>query len=87
MFEVVAGDAVADRLRVLLHIAQRQLLERRRRCIEEGERPKHRRARLAAGAARRVANHAGAETHRVPVVRPRQCLGNLRLPAEEIRRS
>ena len=48
LLQLVAGDAVADRLRVLLHVGQRQLIERRRRRAEERERAEHGLAGLAA---------------------------------------
>src|SRR5262249_44852913 len=56
LLQLVAGNAVADRLRVLLHVGQRQLLERSRRRAEEREGAQDCRAWLAACAPGRVVN-------------------------------
>ena len=84
--QFVARDAVVDRLRVLLHVGQRQLVERRRRRVEEGEGAEHREAGLVAGAAGRVANQAAAEPDRVPAARPRQRVRELRTAGRRDRR-
>src|SRR6185503_1413515 len=70
LIELVAADAEADWLRVVLHLRQRQLIERRRRGVEECKRAEHRGAGLAAGAARVVAGSSAAETKIVFAARP-----------------
>src|SRR5690348_330076 len=85
--QLVARHAVTDRLCVLLHVRERQPIERRRGRVEERERAERGEARLVAGAARGVADDAGAEADGVPAARPRQRVRELRLPAEQVRYS
>src|SRR4029077_1145842 len=74
-----------DRLLVVLDVRQLQLIERRRRRREEGERAERRGAWLAAGPARRVPRDAVAEPERLLAARPRQRVGELKLAAVEVR--
>lgn len=48
LLEQVRGHSEADRLRVLLNVGERQLIQRSSRRISEGERTQDRGARLAA---------------------------------------
>src|SRR5207244_4059817 len=82
--QLVAADPEIDRLRVLLHVGERQLIERRRRCVLEREGAEDGGAGLVAGAAGGVMNPASAEAEVMAAVRPRQCVGQLQLAAEKI---
>ena len=84
LLQVVAADPEVDRLRVLLHVGQRQLIEGRRGRVLERERAEHRGAGLAARAAGGVMDHAAAEADVVLAARPRQRVRELRLVAEEV---
>ena len=83
--QLVAADAEVDRLLVVLDVGQLQLIERRRGRRQEREGAERRGARLAAGAARGVPRHAGAEPERLFAERPRQRVGELKLAAVEVR--
>ena len=77
LIELVAADAEADWLCVLLHVGERQLVERLRRRVPERKRTEHRRAGLVAAAAGMVIDDVAAETDVMPAARPRQRIGNL----------
>src|SRR5690348_8537669 len=59
--QVVAVDPEVDRLRVVLHVVQRQLAKRRRGCVLERERAEDRGTGLTARTTGRVMNDAAAE--------------------------
>ena len=82
--QLVAADPEVDRLRVVLHVGQRQLIEGRGRRVHERERAEDRGAGLAARAAGGVMDHAAAEAEVVLAVRPRQRVRELRLVTEEV---
>src|SRR5262245_51854698 len=77
--QFVTADSEVDRLRVVLHVGQCQLVEGRGGRIAEGERAEDRRAWLAARAARGVMNQADTETEVMLAKRPRQRVRKLRL--------
>src|SRR6185369_16557348 len=82
--QLVAADAEVDRLRVVLHVGQRQLSERRRRVIAKCEGAEDRSTGLAASSARRVMHDAATEAEIVHSGRPRQSVGELHLMPPEI---
>ena len=77
LVEGVGRDPIADRLRVVLNVRERQRVERRGRGVEECERAEHGKARLVAHAAGCVARGAAADTNRLPAARPGQRVGEL----------
>src|SRR6185369_10266487 len=85
LWQLVAVDAEVDRLRVVLHVVQRQLSERRSRCVLERERAEDRRARLTARSTGGVMNDAAAESQIMLAYRPRYRVGELQLMTPEIR--
>src|SRR5262249_33557802 len=85
--QFVAVNPEVDRLRVILHVVQRQLIEGQcaaRSCGKDREGAEDRRAGFAARAARGVAGHASAEPEVVFASRPRQRVRELRLMAEDV---
>src|SRR4029079_14168414 len=85
--QLVAADAEVDRLRVILNVGERELIEGRRRGVLERERAQDRGAGLAARAAGRVMDCARAEAEVVIAARPRKSVRQLCLMAEQVRGS
>src|ERR1044071_2717462 len=68
--QLVAADPEVDRLRVILHVGQGQLIKWRRRGVLERERAEYGGAGLAARAARSMADHTAADAEVVLADRP-----------------
>ena len=86
--EIIAGDAVIDRLRIIEDIGERELVQRKRvaRCVRtKCECPQCQSARLVARAARLVVNDAAAKTEVMLAFSPGQSVRKLNLTAEQVR--
>src|SRR6185369_2040643 len=85
--QFITANAKIDRLRVVLHVGERQLTERRGRVVPERKRAENRGAGLAAEATGRVMDHTAAKTQVVFTQRPRQRVRELNLMTPQIRRA
>src|SRR5262245_18004234 len=84
LLQLIAADAEVDRLRVILDVGERQLIERLRCRVQEGKRAEYRRARLAACSTGSMMHDASTESQVMHTARPRHRIGKLKLMTEEV---